>query len=198
MTRNHESHSDETRNILLAVLAGSVVGALTAAVIGSAKGEALKEELHDVYNLASRKVSNAAQMMGEKTHDITDRFLGRPQKHTDHLNLVIGAIAGGILGVSTIVFLSGKSAKGIRKQAFHSFECLSDKAHCLEDKLHTTAGKLEENISYWVNKAGKVINAFNEDPGYQSKKNGLRNEGPLDKILDWALVAAQVVQSFKK
>lgn len=153
MTKNNQNNSNENHNILIALLAGSVIGVITAALINSSKGKEIREDLYDAYHDASKKVSNAAHKICEKSHDISDKFLGEPQKSCQQRNLAIGAVAGGILGISTILFMTCNSTKGLREQAFHTFECLSDKAHCLEDKVHSTNDRFEENVSYWINKA---------------------------------------------
>lgn len=200
MAKNNQSTSSANQNILLGILAGTIVGAIAAAVVNSSKGKEIREDLFDAYNDASKKVSSAAQHISEKSHELSDRFLHRnhnmPEKN---LNLTIGAIAGGILGISAIVFLSSDSAKGLREQVVHSFECLSDKAHELEDRAHSTAESLENNISSWVKKVDKLINTFQEKNFNYSKKSASHSDNqPLDKILDWAVAAAQLFQSLKK
>lgn len=198
MTRNHQSTSHANQNILLGVLAGTIVGAIAAAVISSPKGKEIREDLFDAYQDASKKVSSAAQNLSEKSHEFSDRFLHRNHRPSENLNLTIGAIAGGVLGISAIVFLTSDSAKGIREQVVHSFECLSDKAHDFEDMAHSAAESFEGNVASWVKKVDKLINAFNEKDFSHSKRNGTSGHQPLDKILDWAVVAAQLFQSLKK
>lgn len=79
-----------------------------------------------------------------------------------------------------------------------SFECLTDKAHCLEDMAHSAADSFEGNLSSWIHTAEKFINTLNDKTTNQVKKAADASSQPLDKILDWAIVAAQLFQSLKK
>lgn len=195
MAKNHQGNSNN--RLLLGILAGTVVGAIAAAVTCTKKGREFREDLSDAYHNAGKRISNAANTFSERTHDLSDRYLTRNHRAPNHTNLAIGAIAGGILGISTIVFLTSDSAKGIRKQMAHTFETMTNKRHTFEDMAHSAVDRFGENISPWVHKIETVINTLNEI-GKPSKKHAESSHEPLDKILDWASVAAQLYHSLKK
>lgn len=198
MTKNNYHSTNTGQNILLGVLAGTVVGAIAAALIGSKKGKEIRDSLYDACQNASKKVSCVAESLGDKSHEISDTFLNRNHHPSDPLNLTIGAIAVGILGISAVAFLASDSAKGIREQAIHSFESLSHKAHDFQDMAHSAAENVENSLSSWVKKINNLINNFSEKEFNYSKKNGASNSQTIDKILDLAVVAAQVFQTLKK
>lgn len=193
MARNHREYTNN--HLLFGILAGTVVGAFAAAVVNSKRGREFREDLYDAYHNASQRVSDAAHSLSEKTHDFSTRFTHKKHEPADRTNLTIGAIAGGILGISAILFLSSESSKGIRDRIADTIETLSDKAHSFEDMAHDAAESFEDRISPWVHKVETFINSFNGN-GYRSRKNGINQQ--FDKILDWAVTAAQVYQSLKK
>jgi len=183
-------------NILIGILAGTVVGAVTAAAICSPKTKELTEDLVDTFERMGKKVSGAAQHLSESAYDLPSRFLGNNKQSRSQRNMTIGAIAGGILGLSAIVFLSSRSAKDIRKQIFRTFDVLRSTDHPFEDIAHFAAERFGNNITPWMKKVEKFLNAINENEYFHSKKQ--KNNHPFDKILDWAVAAAQTYQSFKK
>lgn len=198
MAKNNQTTSDGNRHILTGLLVGTIVGAIAAALIGSPKGKEIREDLYHSCADASKKVCNAAQALSEKSHDLSDRFLGCNHRSSHNLNLIIGAVAGGIIGVSAIIFLTSESTKSLRDQVTHSFECISSQAKDFEDAAHSTADSLQENAACWVKKVDRLINILNEKKFSQSKKEDSAYHEPLNKILDWAVVAAQLFQSLKK
>jgi gas vesicle protein len=193
MARNH--HESNNKHLLFGILAGTVVGAVAAAVVNSQRGRAFREDLYDAYHNASQRVNDAAHSLSEKTYDLSNRFTHKKHQPADHTNLTIGAIAGGILGISAILFLSSESSKGIRERLAETIETLSDKAHTFEDMAHDAAENFEDRISPWVHRVESFVNSFNGNE-CKSKKNGINPQ--FDKILDWAVTAAQVYQSLKK
>jgi gas vesicle protein len=196
MTRNHHHSSNHNQNVLLGVLAGTVIGAITAAVV-STKGKEIRNHLNDAMDYASEKYEGAANSINETAHGISDRFLHRKNHASQRPNVAIGAIAGGILGISAILYLTGNSSKSLRERVAHSFENLSDRAHSYQEMAHSAVDSVGENISPILDKIEKFICAFTDKKNHRNRKN-LSENNTLDNILDWAVVAAQVFQSFKK
>lgn len=198
MTKNNHHHSSgHNQNVLLGVLAGTVIGAITAAVI-STKGKEIRNHLHDAYDYASEKYADAADSINESAHGISDRFFHKNKRSANHSNMAIGAIAGGILGISAILYLTtGNSSKSLRDRVAHSFESLTDRAHAYQDMAHDAVDSVGENISPWLDKIEKLVCAFTDKKINQTRKN-LSNNHTIDNILDWALTAAHVFQSLKK
>lgn len=197
MSKNQQSMTSS--NVLLGILAGTVVGAIAAAVASSSRAKGLKDDLCDAYNDASKKIGKNARHFSDKTHSFTDRFLN-PHHSEKNLTVTIGAIAGGIIGLSALAFLAtSDSAKGVREQVVNSFETMTDKAHCLEDIACNAANSIEENVTPWIHKVTCFLDTLNEAASsHRSKKSSFNGHEPIDKILDWAVVAAQLFQSFKK
>jgi gas vesicle protein len=184
MGKNHHN-SNTAQNLLLGALAGTILGAAAAAILSSDKCKGL---ICDAYHQAEESIYDKVNQLSEKSQELTERFLPSKRK-PQTLNLTIGAIAGGILGIAAIALLSGSSAKDLQEQVFHSFKCLSNKAHNLEDQACDAAENLQDKISSWVHTAEKFLNTV------QGKKN---HQHPIDKILDFATIAAQFIQSIRK
>lgn len=180
-------------NVLLGILAGGVVGALTAAAVTSRRGRELREELYGAYHDAGKKLSHATHNFTDRAHGFTDKFLNRNNHNAKYRNLTIGAVASGILGLSALLYLSSDAGKGVRRKMQHTFQNITD--HSLEDIAHFTIDRVGEKISPWIQKAEKFIDAIHEnDSGYSRRSS---NGTTLDKVLDWAVVAAQTIQSLK-
>lgn len=193
---NHHHSSGHNQNVLLGVLAGTVIGAITAAVI-STKGKEIKNHLHDAYDYAAEKYADAADSINESAHGISDRFFHKKKPSPDRSNVAIGAVAGGILGISAILYLTSNSSKSLRDRVAHSFENLTDRAHAYQDMAHDAVDSVGENISPWLDKIEKLVCAFTDKKISQTKKS-LSSNHTIDNILDWALTAAHVFQSLKK
>lgn len=182
MGRNHESHT--TQNLLLGALAGTILGAAAAAILSSDKCKGL---LCDAYHKAEETLYDKVNQLSEKSQELTEKFL--PQKRESQtLNLTIGAIAGGILGIAAIALLSGHSPKDIQEHVAHSFKCLSNKARDLECQACHAAENIEDKISSWVNTAQSLLHTV----------QGKKSQRPIDKILDFATIASQFIQSIRK
>lgn len=195
MARNHYNNSGS--NILLGLIAGTVVGAIAAAVANSPRTQEFKEDVADAFNKASKKVSGAVHAISDSSNEFSDRFFHRHQHKPNH-HLTIGAIAGGVLGLSTLLFLSSNASKGFRKTIIHSMETMREKAHPFEDIAHIAAERFGENIAPWMKKVERFLSAINENEIIHNKKHRSSESPTFDKILDWAVAAAQTYQSFKK
>lgn len=186
--RRNDSHSHTAQHLILGALAGTIVGAVAAAILSS---EQCKGLICDAYHQAEQKVSETVHNLGETSHDLAGRFF--PQKRsTQSLNLTIGAIAGGILGIATVALLTGYSTKDIRKQVVHTFKSLSNKAHHLEGQASDAVENIEEKISSWIHLAKKLLH--NVQDNYSTKNNS----HAIDKILDLASVATHFLQNLRK
>lgn len=194
MTRNRQKNSN--KGLLFGILAATAaVGGITAALANTKKGREFREDLHDAYNNASKKFTRAANTISEKSLDLSDRYLNGHHRSNKKRNMAIGAITGGLIGLSAMMMLSSKKGKGFREQLIHSFESLADKAHSFEDMAHSATDSWDENVAPWIEKLTSAIDSLNEHEYKSSKKS---ENQPLEKILDWASVAAQIYQSLKK
>lgn len=188
MTKREESASP-SHGVLVGLLAGTVVGVVTAALWNNPR---IKDNLSDMYEDAS-----------EKIHEFSHQFEKSPRS-PKNLNIAIGAIAGGILGVSAIIFLTSNSAKGIRQQLAHTFESLTERAQefaeDVEDGAQNVAETVDDQIKVWVKAVQKFVNILNSPSQTQQihRKNENHTFPPIDKILDWAVIGARLFQSLKK
>lgn len=199
MKRNHHSSQKNSNNgVLLGILAATVVGGTIAAIAGAKKGMDFSD-MSDMYHNATKRISRAANSIGEKTHDLSDRYLNRNHHSTKNRNLAVGAITGGLLGLTAMVFLTSDATKAFREQMLHSFESMSNKgSSSFGNFAHSAADRWEENVTPWLNKIENFVESLNEHESKQTRKNGTHGSQPLDKILDWASVAAQLLHSLKK
>lgn len=192
MSRNHRGNSNNNHS-LLKILAATAVCGIIAAVAGKKK-----EDLYDVYNNASKKFSHAANSFSDRTQDLSERYLGKTRPSNRNKNLAAGAIAGGLLGLTAMVFLTSDATRKLREQVLHSFESVSNRGRSWTGLAQSAADRWEENVTPWLDKLENLVDALSEHDFRQVRKNGTRISQPLDKILDWTSLAAQLLHSLKK
>ena len=192
--REEQEHSGTSNGLLIGLLAGTVVGVVTAALWNTPKAKNIKDNISTLYDDASEKIQ-------EFSHQIHHEKSPRSSKN---LNIAIGAIAGGILGVSAIYLMTSQSAKGVRQQLAHTFESLTERAQDFADNLENGAQNVTETcddqIHVWVNAVQKFIDLLNSpsQTHHVHRKNENHTFPSIDKILDWAVIGARLFQSLKK
>lgn len=204
MKKNHEpasSFSTHSQNLLGGLLIGALVGIGGAFLIKSRAGEKIKRDLCDIYDGACDKVGNFTHDIAEKseelTHGIKKHFCNNKSSATSK-NFLIGSIAGGVLGISAIAWLTSDMSKGFRKNFCHTFECLTDKTREIADEIEDTTEEvvdnLENRLNGWVKIASKLIHNFS-DTTHKNVKDAHMN---LDKVVDWAVLGIRLFNSLKK
>ncbi|MGK5594423.1 MAG: YtxH domain-containing protein [Parachlamydiaceae bacterium] len=190
MSRRKEDtccHTD-AHGVMIGLISGAVLGAATAFLLSTKAGETFKENLCEACEDWSEKTKHF-------TESISENYLGYPKKRpNDHLIKVIGGLAGSILGISALIFLSSDASKALRQQLFHSFESLSAKsqqmAHDFTDRASDTYDQAHDQIESWVKAAREAMHDYNS-------KYDLSRTLP-EKAVYWALVGIKLFQSLKK
>lgn len=191
MSRRDEEETlfpSEAQGVVLGLVSGAVLGAAATLLFSTKTGEMIKDNLCD-----------ACEGLAEKSKHFTDslssKFHNNGRRSHENLNMAIGGIAGSILGISAILFLSSNASKGLRKQIRHSIEVLSDKgqkmAHHFSDKAHENYENAEDQIASWVETAQEFLGKHN------GKHHG-EHESIPEKALHWTLLGIRLYQSLKK
>lgn len=180
-------HTD-AQGVMIGLISGAVLGAATALLFSTKAGETLKENICEACEDWTEKTKHF-------TESISENYLGYPKKRSnDHLIKVIGGVAGSILGIAALIFLSSDASKEMKKQLFHSIEILSEKsqqmAHDFSDRASETYDNAHDQIASWVKAAQDAMSYYNA-------KHDLSHTLP-EKALYWALVGIKLFQSLKK
>lgn len=185
MRRNGESPSFSKKEGLIGIaIVGSLIGAAAAFLLATNSGKKLKNNMREIYNNMSDEVEHF-------THKAK-------RKQPRNLNLIIGGIAGGILGISAIVLFSNKSARrGLRENLAHSVKYLTDKSaefvEDIEEAAEGTFDNLEERVTPWIKVAQEFVNTVNG-----SQKSRRHGHSTINTVADWAGLGIRLFQNLKK
>ncbi|KAF3363233.1 hypothetical protein PHSC3_000122 [Chlamydiales bacterium STE3] len=178
----------EVQGVVFGLVSGAILGAAATLLLSSKTGEAIKDNLSETCGDWSEKTKHFADSLSET-------FPHTGKKHSsNNLNKIIGGIAGSVLGISAIIFLSSNASKGLRQQLAHTFEILSDKghemAHGFSETAHDTCENAEEHLASWAKAAQDAMS-------YYSKQHEARHSLP-EKALYWTLLGIRFLQGLKK
>jgi len=200
--RKETSYISENPLLIGGVIAGSLLGVGAALLLTTKKGQEIQDNLCCMYNDASDKMEDISDRIVEKSSQYTNALTGKFQKKRsqNHLNLAIGGIAGGVLGIIAAMTLTGDSLDDLRSHVVTTFEDLSEKAsdftEDVSEKAEDLAETLQGQINYWSSLANQVICAVKGEGSCKSSKaNGKPN---LGQFVDWATLGVRLFQSIRK
>jgi gas vesicle protein len=204
------SFISENPGVVGTLVAGGLLGVAAALLLTTKKGQEIQDGISDFYHDASDKFDDLSDQVIEKSTQvskgITDKFCCAQPRCQKNLNLVIGGIAGGVLGIVAALAISGERLEDFRNHVAHTFEDLSGKAHDIGEgvgeKAHHFAENLEDQVSYWTNVAHQVIGMVKGDEGksesFAHKSSKSRVRPNLEHFLDWAALGVRLFQSIRK
>ncbi len=207
--RKQESFHVSNQTIVGGVLIGTALGALTAFLMSNS-GRHVRQNLSKMCCDISEQAQDIAHHIAKKSEEVSEQvserlFNNGNSRHTpQHLNLIIGSIAGGILGISAIAFLTHDSTKDVRKNLLKNFQSFTNKTYKMADNLeetaHDVAENFEEHVTSWVKTAQKFIDTLNGCAKTACEKSHLSEvtDSTVDKVVDWASFGIRLYQSLKK
>ncbi len=210
MRRQESYRSISKEKVVGGVLVGAILGAATA-FLCSNSGKRIRQNLASMCSELSEQAQDLAQQVARKsedvTHDVSDYLFNGHSCDKSHLNLLIGSVAGAILGVSASLYFSHKPHQpDLRHRILHNVHRLTKKSHQLagdiEHGAHDVAENFEDRVSSWVHVAQKFIDNINgcaED--VCTKKHSRYHEeedSTLDKVVDWTAFGLRLYKALKK
>lgn len=204
--RKQESFHVSNQTIIGGVLVGTALGALTAFLLSNS-GKHIRQNLAKICCDISEQAQDIAQQIAEKSGEVTQGvsdhlFNGSHHRSPQHLNWIIGSLAGGILGISAIAFLTHESTKDARKNLLKNFQNFTNKtykmANNLEDTAHEVAEGFEDRVGSLVKTAQKFIDTLNGCAKNAYAYTQCKNESTLDRVVDWASFGIRLYQNLKK
>jgi gas vesicle protein len=167
--------SNNINNILMSATAGSVIGAIAALLLAPKSGKRLRNDIYETYEDITEKgqdIYEDAVDTGQKVADMATEYASTIKDNAAHLlgsvnlddspntNLIIGALAGGILGATAIFMLLPSAEKNPRdelspkikgagkylKNKLNWFETAKDIFETISTKAHHATEGASENI----------------------------------------------------
>jgi gas vesicle protein len=208
MTKKEFSSAISPGLIAGGVVVGTLLGAATAFFLTSDKNRPLKRELSDIYHQFHDKLNDLAHNLSEKSEGLRQGFSRHyftKNPNRSRLNLLIGSLAGGVLGASAVFFLTTDSGKDIFEKAIEQVQCLAKKTHeigeDIQEKTSEVIETFEDRVSTWADAAQNFISKLNGASKYG--KNGSHHHSSaekdiVDNVIDWASFGLRLYQSLKK
>jgi gas vesicle protein len=195
------AHKNEVRNLFIGASAGTLIGATTALLLAPKSGEKLRKDVIECcqgINGSAQGISHDFLEKGKKvfsalsdvTENVKDSASGlmtfsKPQP-TISRNLMLGAIGGGLLGITAIMLLA-PNAK--------------------QEKISNFAHKIKENASKpfdWINTAKEIIDTIRsqihsaESETENSSIPQKPSQGNIQEALKWAVLGFHLWKNLQK
>lgn len=137
----------ETDKFVKGLVIGGVVGAALYLFASSKKGEEWQEDINDVYHDLSKKAVKATKKLRESGEDLYEDYSKGLLKKAHHIstppkNVLIGSIAGGLLGIAAVYFLSNSRPES---KFLASSESWVKKAKSVLDTIDSAIAKEEDS-----------------------------------------------------
>lgn len=227
---NHQMHS---REFLIGAAVGSVVGTVAALLMAPKAGKRLRQDLcdaycdlsdktHDAMDQVSRKGKSFAKNVGCRTGDWTCRAKSameglskgvRAWSHEDEeeegeccRDLLVGGLAGGILGAVAGLLLAPKSGDDLRQDIADTYHDVSERTHDMaydvSKKGKAFAKRARSKTNKWLDLAKQVVEELTEDvedttEEWAEQAKHLVNNSRVHDMMDWASLGFRVWKNLK-
>lgn len=209
-----------TREFIVGAVVGSLLGSVAALLAAPKAGKKLRQEICDTYcDLSERtqdfakRGKSLAQSFGTQSNQWAGKakqavegakksvkgWMGQEEEEEEDgstRDLLIGGLAGGIVGAAIGLLLAPKAGDELRHDLVETYDDMSDKTQAFAKTTRSKANK-------WLNLARQVVDDLSEeaqDKGEDlvEKAKGLINHKRIHDVLDWVALGARAWQSVKK
>lgn len=219
------SNHREGTNFIVGAIIGGLVGTVGALLLAPKAGKKIRQDLSDLYeNFGERGMGTAekfakssrnfASQLNEEVHDWTDRasdLLYRLKSggckslsgQCHGKDFVIGALAGGALGVIAGLFFAPEPGDAFREAIMDRYEDLNDRTQAYANSLHKKGRKFAKTArsktGQWLDLARRIVDdladegeELTEQFSEKVKHFGEVGEDRLSQVLDWASLGIKV------
>lgn len=225
---NHQMHS---REFLIGAAVGGLVGTAAALLMAPKAGRRLRKDLcdaycdlsektHDVMDQVSRKGKAFARNVGCRTDDWTCRAksavegISKGVKSWGHADeeeeccrdLLIGGLAGSILGAVAGLLLAPKPGDELRQDIADTYHDVSertqDMANYASKRGKAFAKTARSRTNRWLDLAKQVVEELTENvedttEEWAEQAKGLVNNSHIHDMMDWASLGFRVWKNLK-
>lgn len=215
-----------TKEFAVGAAVGSLLGSVAALLTAPKSGRHLREDIADTYSDVSdktrrlaRKGKSYAKGMSCHTCDWTDKaksFVNNAGKgirswvsseDDDEENgggaeLLIGGIAGGVLGAAIGLLLAPKSGAELREDIAEAYEDAADKADEFTKHGKKFVKKARSKGEKWLNFAKHFVDELQEGGAEEGeewveKAKELIHNDRINEIVDWASLGFRIWKGIK-
>lgn len=220
-----------SKEFLIGAALGGLLGTVTALMVAPKSGKRLRQDIADIYSDISEKTQDTVDDLTKKSktmvkkvndcscdiadkakclvHGVSNWMGSKEELIEDHStkDLVLGSIAGGILGAVAGLLLAPKPGVELREDLEETYNNLADSTQEVAKDLTKKGKKVAKNITNqtneWLSLAKDVVDQFTgnveeigEDVVAKGKK--LFNAHSLDDIKEWATLGMRIWHHMKK
>lgn len=222
--RNHRLN---TKEFVIGAAVGSLLGSVTALLVAPQSGKRLRQDLCDAYCDVSDRAQDFADRGKSLAKSISCQscdwanktksafngasktikgWLSEEEDEETSRDLLIGGLAGAVIGVTMGLLLAPKSGEKLRRDIADTYENVSDRtqefAYDAQKKGRNFARKAGSKANKWLNIAQQLIEDFTENAQetgedlFDKAKDLIQNRRVHD-ALDWASVGYRLWQGLK-
>lgn len=213
-----------TKEFAIGAAVGSLLGSVAALLIAPKSGKRLRQDICDTYcdisdktqDLASRSKS-FARSVGCQTCDWKSKaksalkavkgMVGEQAEEECAKDLLIGGVAGCVLGAVVGLLLAPKEGESLRQDLVDSYEDVSERtqefANGISKKGRIYAKKARKNANKWLDFARDIVDDLTEDVQdsglelVEKAKDLIHNER-INEVMDWASLGYRMWQGIKQ
>ncbi len=219
----HQMHS---REFLVGAAVGSIVGTVAALLMAPKAGKRLRQDLCDAYCDLSEKthdmmdqVSKRGKSFAKNVRCRTDDWACRAKSAMDSISsgakawqhededeeccrdLLIGGLAGGILGAVAGLLLAPKPGDELRHDIAETYHDVSERTHDMMDDAskrgRAFVKKARSRTNKWLDLAKNVVDELTEDvedttEEWVDRAKKMVNNNHLHDVMDWASLGFRV------
>lgn len=219
------------KEFIVGAAVGSLLGSVAALLIAPKSGKGLRKDICDAYcnvskntqDLANRGKS-LAKSMGCQTCDWASKarsavtgvkksvkgWVSEEEEEEEEdegtRDLLIGGLAGGILGAVVGLLMAPKPGEELRQDIIDTYEDVSDKtqefANGVTKKGKAFAKTASKKANKWLDLAHELVDDLTEnaqDAGedFFDKAKGLIHNDRMHSVMDWASLGFRLWQGIK-
>lgn len=215
------------KEFLVGAAVGSLLGGVGALLMAPKSGKKLRQDICDAYCDISDKTQDLAHKGKSLAKDVSCHtcdwankaksavagvsqcvkgWVSEEEEEECNKDLLIGGLAGGVLGAVVALLLAPKAGEDLRQDLMDTYEDVSDKtqefANSLSKKGKAFAKTARSKTNKWLDLAHQVVdnlteNAQDTSEDFLEKAKALVKNDRINDILDWASLGLRFWEGVK-
>ncbi len=203
------AHQLHTKEFVIGATVGSLLGSVAALLAAPKSGEQLREDICDAYCTISDTTqdwADRAKTAVNGARKTVKGWVGEEEEEDTTKELLIGGVAGAVIGVAIGLLLAPKSGEKLRREIADTYEDVADRTqqfrHDMTKKGKAFAKTARSRTNKWLNIAQQIVEDLTEDAQAKgedlfAKAKGMVNNNRFHDVVDWASLGYRLWQGVK-
>lgn len=204
MARNHM----HTKEFVVGATVGSLLGSVAALLIAPKSGQKLRDDICDAYCAFTDRTQDIADRAKSAVNGASKTVKGWVYEEEEETtkDLLIGGIAGAVLGAAIGLLLAPKAGEDLRQDIADTYEDVSDRtqrfANGMTKRGKSFAKTARSSANKWLNVAQQIVEDLTEDAQNKGedlfeRAKGLVGNNRFHEAMDWAALGYRLWQGVK-